>query len=415
MISKEQLIILLGLQGIEIEDVELSANNVLIIRVRSVIDGCHCHRCGKPTDHYHGLGQEIKLRHLPIFGYKTYIVMRPKRYQCQACDDKPTTTQRLEWHTPKSSFTKAYEQDVMLSLVNSTIQDVSIKHDIGQDAIEGILDRHVQATVDWDKIKSMEVVGVDEIALKKGHRDFVTIVSAYVQGKLMVLGILADRTKATVKAFFLSIPKRLRRTVRAVCSDLYKGFISAAKEVFGKRVAVCADRFHVAKLYREGLDSLRKKEMRRLKKELSEADYKSLEKVLWLVRKPFDELTSDEQHTLNRLFRFSPKMRQAYELCGSLTSIYNSPLSKGHGKRKMKGWMRRVANSGLTCFDRFLKTLETNMEEITNYFIDRNSSGFVEGLNNRIKVLKRRCYGITNCGRLFQRLCLDLQGYAMFL
>jgi len=101
----------------------------------------------------------------------------------------------------------------MLSLVNSTLQDVSIKHDIGQGAIEGILDRHVQATVDWDKIKSMRVAGEDGIALKKGHRDFVTIVSAYVQGKLMVLGILPDRTKATVKAFFLSIPKRLRNTL----------------------------------------------------------------------------------------------------------------------------------------------------------------------------------------------------------
>jgi transposase len=415
MISKEQLIILLGLQGIEIESVELSSNNVLIIRVRSAIDGCHCHRCGKPTGHYHGLGQEIKLRHLPVFGFKTYIVIKPKRYQCQACDGKPTTTQKLDWYTPKSAFTKAYEQDVMLSLVNSTIQDVSIKHDIGHGAIEGILDRHIQPSVDWDKIKSIEVVGVDEIALKKGHRDFVVIVSAYVQGKLMVLSILPDRTKATVKAFFLSIPKRLRRTVRAVCSDLYKGFISAAKEVFGKRVAVCADRFHVAKLYREGLDSLRKKEMKRLKKELSEAEYKSLVKVLWLVRRPFDELTSDEQHTLNRLFRYSPKIREAYELCDALTSIYDTHLSKGLGKRKMKGWMRRVANSGLTCFNRFLKTLETNMEEITNYFIDRSSSGFVEGLNNKIKVLKRRCYGITNCERLFQRLCLDLQGYAMFL
>ena len=279
----------------------------------------------------------------------------------------------------------------MLSLVNSTLQEVSIKHDIGQGAIEGILGRHAQATVDWDKIKSMEVVGVDGIALKKGHRDFVAIASACVQGKLMVPGILPDRTEATVKAFFLGIPKRLRKTVRAVCSDLYKGFINAAKEVFGKRVAVCADRFHVAKLYREGLDSLRKKEMRRLKKELPEAEYKSLEKVLWLVRRPFDELTSDEQHTLNRLFRFSPKIRQAYELCGSLTAIYNSPLSKGHGKRKMKGWMRRAANSGLTCFNRFLKTLETNMEEITNYFIDRNSSG-LRWFPNRIPKQELHCH-----------------------
>ncbi|WP_295431155.1 transposase, partial [uncultured Thiodictyon sp.] len=61
-----------------------------------------------------------------------------------------------------------------------------------------------------------------------------------------------------------------------------------------------------------------------------------------------------------------------------------------------------------------LKTLEGHMEEITNYFIDRQTSGFVEGLNNKIKVLKRRCYGITNHRRLFQRVSLDLHGYAMF-
>jgi transposase len=59
-----------------------------------------------------------------------------------------------------------------------------------------------------------------------------------------------------------------------VCSDLYAGFINAAKEVFGRKTYVCADRFHVTKLYRNGLDSLRKKEMKRLKKELSADQYK---------------------------------------------------------------------------------------------------------------------------------------------
>ena len=101
----------------------------------------------------------------------------------------------------------------------------------------------------------MSVIGIDEIALKKGHRDFVAIVSAYIDGELRVIGILAERTKAAVRDFFLSIPKRLRRTVKMVCSDLYVGFISAAKSVFGPHVAICADRFHVAKLYRQGVDA----------------------------------------------------------------------------------------------------------------------------------------------------------------
>ncbi|RKZ89525.1 MAG: hypothetical protein DRR19_11445 [Candidatus Parabeggiatoa sp. nov. 1] len=66
------------------------------------------------------------------------------------------------------------------------------------------------------------------------------------------------------------IPKRLRKTIVAVCSDMYEGFINAVKEVL-KFVPIVVDRFHVSKLYRKGLDELRKSEMKRLKKELSEA------------------------------------------------------------------------------------------------------------------------------------------------
>ncbi|MGZ8218289.1 helix-turn-helix domain-containing protein [Methylomagnum sp.] len=177
MLTLEQLILLLALPDIEIERIELAQQKTLYVYVKSIKAGCQCHRCGKPIDHYYGLGQEIKLRHLPIFGYKTHIVIKPKRYQCQMCDDKPTTTQNLDWYTPKSSFTKAYEQEAMPSLINSTIQDVSIKHDIGPDAIVGILDRHVQSKVNWDNIKTIGIIGIDEISLKKGHRDFVTIVN----------------------------------------------------------------------------------------------------------------------------------------------------------------------------------------------------------------------------------------------
>jgi|GEM_PF-4494465 hypothetical protein len=100
--------------------------------------------------------------------------------------------------------------------------------------------------VDWNAIERLEVIGIDEIALKKGHRDFVVVISAYINETLHVIDLLGDRTKASVQEFFLSIPKRLRRTVQSVCSDLYQGFIGAAKAVFGKRVRICADRFHVA-------------------------------------------------------------------------------------------------------------------------------------------------------------------------
>ena len=58
--------------------------------------------------------------------------------------------------------------------------------------------------------------------------------------------------------------------------------------------------------------------------------------------------------------------------------------------------------------------MDAHWNEITNYFLDRHNSGFVEGLNNKIKVIKRRCYGIFDTGRLFQRILIDLEGYRLF-
>src|SRR5438034_526573 len=73
-----------------------------------------------------------------------------------------------------------------------------------------------------------------------------------------------------------------------------------------------------------------------------------------------------------------------------------------------------IACVRLNCFDAFLKTLPRHWEAITNYFVDLKTSGFVEGFNNKLKVLKRRCYGITNLDHLFQRIFLDLEGYRRF-
>jgi transposase len=261
----------------------------------------------------------------------------------------------------------------------------------------------------------LDVIGIDEISLKKGHQDFVAIVTGRVEGKTVILGVLKGRTKAVVKNFFLSIPKRLRRSIQYVCSDMYEGFITAAKEVFGKRVHLVVDRFHVAKLYREGFESLRKKELRRLKKELSKEAYKELKGAMWILRKKAEDLTERDKEILSKLFLYSPVLKEAYSFRDELTALFDQKMTKAQAKQRLQGWMGRVRRSGIRCFDRFLKTLEARKNEIANYFSGRHTSGFVEGLNNKIKVIKRRCYGIFNTEHLFQRIYLDLNGYSLYL
>ena len=106
-----------------------------------------------------------------------WINIRPKRFQCFYCELGPTTTQRCEWYDPKSQQTKAYENWVLRELINSTLTDVSLKPNLIVERIAGIIDRCVARQVAWSSVPPLDILGIDEIALKKGHQDFVVIIS----------------------------------------------------------------------------------------------------------------------------------------------------------------------------------------------------------------------------------------------
>jgi transposase len=97
---------------------------------------------------------------------------------------------------------------------------------------------------------------------------------------------------------------------------------------------------------------------------------------------------------LNTLLAYGPALHQAYTLREQLTTIFDTARSKADGLRRIRFWRRRVEKSGLTCFNGFLKLLDTWLDRITNYFNNHQMSCFVERLNNKLKVLKRRCYGL---------------------
>lgn len=200
---------------------------------------------------------------------------------------------------------------------------------------------------------------------------------------------------------------------------MWEGYINAIEEEFNKdkqQVKVVIDRFHIAKNYRECLDKVRKSEMKRLKEELSEEEYKKLKNVHWILRKKPDNLNDSEKETLTYLFGLSSLIKEAYELTYELTGIFDDKeLTQKEGKEKIKKWIEKVNNSSVTCFEKFINTLNKYMDKITNYFINRESSGFVEGLNNKLKVIKRQCYGLRNVDNFFRRIYLSLEGYSRFL
>ena len=232
-------------------------------------------------------------------------------------------------------------------------------------------------------------------------------------GNLSVIAVLDSCKKDDIKVFLESIPSHLKKTVKSVCTDMYDGFVNAALEVFGKRVLV-VDRYNVAKLYRKPLDDLRIKEMKRLKDELEPEEYKKLEGMMWILSKKHECLTQEDKDKLALLYQYSPILKQAHKYAIKLTNILNTHSDRKAATDKINDWMKMANKSELTCFNSFLKTLKKYKPYILNYFKARKNSGFVEGLNNKIKVAKRRCYGLLKTESFFQRLFLDLKGYELF-
>jgi transposase len=414
MAGQPTIAIPLDLPDVRVLRSELTKQQELIIELESTLTSAVCRRCGRTITEFYAFDQPLKLRHLPVLGYVVYIRIRPKRFRCPYCDDHPTTTQRLSWYEPRATHTTAYDHHLLVQLVNSTIEDVCQKEDTSYEVILGTLDRWIATEPDWDTLPSFTTLGIDEIALKKGHRDFVTIVSARLPtARLVVLAVLPDRTKATLIEWLEKLPTGIQQQIRTVCIDMWEGFVSALQEVLPKARLVI-DRYHVATHYHDCADTLRKQEVKRLHKQLAPEEAEQLKQTMWPFRKRKADLEQHERDRLVRLLELSPQVKQAYDLREALTNIFDTARTKAEGLKQIKRWRRQVQASGLECFDPFLRLLDSWLDLIANYFVERQSSAFVEGLNNKIKVLKRRCFGLFNLSHLFQRITLDLEGYRRF-
>lgn len=218
----------------------------------------------------------------------------------------------------------------------------------------------------------------------------------------------------------MTMPPRLWPTIHTFCTDMWDGYLGAVMEFIAANPEVEAriviDRFHVAQSYRKDFDNLRKQELHRLRQAWPEDTYKAVAHGMhWVLRHNHARLDEEDKVLLRTLFAHTPKLHQAYTLREELTAIFNMALDPVEGHRRLEKWAAKVERSALTCFDGFLKTLRNHLEMIANYFDRRANSGFVEGINNKLKTITRRSYGLKRVDSLFRRLWLDLNGYRRFV
>lgn len=383
-----------GLEEFRINRVEVFKNEVyLYVKVKA--KKARCPRCGclsKSVHQYH----ERKVRDLDILGKRCYLIFDIRRFDCNCCG-KPFT-ERLYGIDFDSEYTKRFEDWVVKLSRNNALQQVGELLGLTYERVEGIFFRAIHRQIGANKRRIFKKIGIDEISMRKGSGQYIAIISDLSRG--CVIGILKERSKTEVKEWFQSLSNKQRRKIGWVAIDMWDGYFYAVREELS-HAKIVIDRFHVQKAFGEQIDKAR----RSIQSKLSEEDRKELKGSRWIILKPKKNLTEEQRVTLETICQKYPQLERLYELKEEFRNIYeNKSLSPITARKAFDEWQGKVKALGIKVLDNFLTTLNNWYHWILNYFGIRLTSGGVEGINNKIKLLKRIGFGFSNFGNFRLRI-----------
>lgn len=232
----------------------------------------------------------------------------------------------------------------------------------------------------------MRRVGIDEISKQKGHKDFVTVVSDLEAGEL--IEVIDSHQQEDIVEALMQQPLEVREAVEEVSVDMWGGFPAVIKEVF-PNAEIVVDRFHVMKAVNKNLNEIRKQIKFKVK----------VKGVKWLLLKNQNDLNDDEQEKLESVLKQSKRLRKAHELKEDFRDIYENSKERDIGKNKFEGWLQKAQS----IYTDAVKTVRNHLDTICNYFLSRTTSGVMEGINNRLKLIKRQAYGFMNFKNMRRR------------
>jgi transposase len=246
-------------------------------------------------------------------------------------------------------------------------------------------------------------LGIDEIALKKGHSQYVLVVSDLDQG--CVLTVLPTRTKEALEAYLATWSAEQRAAVTDVALDLWEPYHLAVQACL-PMAQITADRFHVMKNLNDRVTAAR----RTIQREAPQAEKEQLKGCRWLLVKNAQDLSEEEQAKLEGMLAGSPRLKRLHELKEAFRAVFETAPDRATAMEQLEAWIGEVEQSGLSELTTFVTTLRNWWEGILNYFHARLSSGFVEGMNNKLKLLKRLAYGYRNFAHFRLRVLVECDG-----
>jgi transposase len=356
-----------------------------IFTIRQEPGTCRCSACGSGDVVARG-HVERRFRSLPIGSRATSLVLPIPRVECRACGLVRQVD--VAFADPRRTYTKAFRRYVLELSRRMTIRDVAAHLNVGWDLVKDVQKRDLSRRYAKPKLKHLRRIAIDEIAVAKGHR-YLTLVLDLDSGAVVFVG--DGKGAAALRPFW----RRLRPSgakVEAVAMDMsaaYRGAVSAHL----KQAVIVFDHFHVIKLFNDKLSDLRRSLYHR-----AEADGKKVLKgARWLLLKNPENLDTDrdEKTRLEEALALNKPLAVAYYLKEDLRRFWEQP-GKRFATAFLNDWLRRAEASGVRMLQQMAGTLAAHRSGLLAYYDAMITSGPMEGINNKIKTMKRAAYGFRD-------------------
>lgn len=342
-----------------------------------------CSSCGRSAPSIHDT-VERWVRDLPVFETPTWLLVHRRRVNCPACGPK---LERLSWLEPYARITNRMATSVARLCRVLPIQHVAQWFDLHWATVKRIDKQSLQRELGPVDLSDVSVIAVDEFALHKGHRYATIIVEPY---RKRVLWVERGKGREALKPFFDALGKEGCRRIQAVAMDMNGAF---EKEVRARcpRARIVYDLFHVvAKYGREVIDRVRVDEANRLK-----ADKKARRVVKgsrWILLRNPENLVPKEQIRLTELLKANRALYRVYVLKEDLKHLWHQ-MDPDKALRCFQQWYGRAIRSRIEPLKRFARKLKAYREGIISHCVYPLHTSLLEGMNNKIKVIKRMAYG----------------------
>jgi len=364
--------------GIDVVEVELRPRSGPVSR---------CGGCGGKTRRVHDWVMR-KAQDLPIWDFRTRLTVHCRRVLCTRCGCR---TEQIEWLDRYSRVTKRLADAVVLLCEVLPIQHVAQHYGMSWNTVKRIHKAHLQKELEPADLSGITVIGMDEFAIQKGHRYATVIVDMDTK---RVLWVGRGRGREDIRPFFHLLGKEGCKQLEAVAMDM-NGAYEEEVRAHCPHIAIIYDLYHVkAKYNRDVLERVRIDELGRVKG--GQPGRKVTQSQRWLLLRNKHNITNQQDRIrLRDLLAAKKRLYTVYVLKDDLNHLW-SYRSKAAAQRFWSQWYRRAIYSRIPALKKFARNLKTYIPGILSHCTYLVGTSLIEGINNKIKVIKRMAYGFRD-------------------